>query len=158
MRYEFSQLRGQVARIARQLRRDAPSRLLRLQGQLLTIGRAAISRLTTILIGLLWLTFAGYIRAWRFLQPILEDLTGRPLKGGHRALFCLAVSAVGGVCLMLRFTPFRLDLTSFLFWVIHGLVVHAYWEQGEKWCRRRLGLRPTRFDPARPFDGLDLGN
>ena len=158
MGFNFSHMRRRLAQDAACWRRHCNPWLIKLRKRVTVAGSGAFRWISTILIGLLWVSFEGYTRAWKFLQPILEDISGRQLKNGHRALFCVIVSLIVGNSLLLRFTPNPLTFWSFLFWVIHGLAIHAYWDQGARWCRRRLGLRSTRYDPERPFDGLDLGN
>ena len=124
----------------------------------MTSAHDMLQWLSLLFIGLLWLSFEGYMHAWKFLQPILQDLSGRQIKDGHRALFCVTLSLVGGILLMLQFTSVRLNVWSFAFWLLYGLMIHASWERGATWCRRRLGIHPVRYDPKRPYDNLDLGN
>ena len=110
-----------------------------------------------LLIGVLWLSFEGCIRAWKLLQPMFEAL-GQPVTNVKRSFFCALVSIVAGHLLLLLFTSARISFASLALWGLYGLMIHGYWERGARWCRIQLGIYPTRFDPQNPFGNLDLGN
>lgn len=107
---------------------------------------------------LLWMSLEAPIRSWQLGRPVRRTPIEEG-KGLRRALFCVGFSLTL-VQLALLFLPgLQTSVSLWLLCAMHGLSVHLIWEKGTRWCRRQLGLRPSRsYDPKNPYAGLDLGN
>ncbi len=119
----------------------------------------------TVLLGMRWaliaplyLSFAGYLHAWRICEPHIRQVLGVPTSSGQRLLFCLLLSWLLGHGL-LRQMAIPVSWSTLLLCTAHALVVHYLGSRGRRWCKRQLGFRPARhIDPEKPFAGLDFGN
>lgn len=112
-----------------------------------------------IFLGLLWLSFEAYIALWKILTRLLASSTDRQVGDLHRIAYCLLLSLLAAQPALLVLAHIPFSWATFLLSLLHGLAVSIFWERGRRWCKRQLNFRPSgSFDPARPFDGLELGN
>lgn len=158
MPVELFRLSQRLRREAVRLKNTATRTCRRVCCQVQTTGPEAVRCVQLVIAGALWVTFETFRRIWSWLGPVLENTFGIRPAGPYRLPFCILLAELSGHLLVFTFTPWSLSLRSLVFAAVGGMVIHASWDRGWRWCRVQLGLRPLRYDPARPFDGLDLGN
>ncbi len=107
----------------------------------------------------LWFFFEAYRKVWSLYESVLQyRLSLLPIQL-QRFLFCWVLSCVIGHVLILSLTPLPFGLWTIGLCSVHAYIMHAGWNGGPRWCRQKLGVRPSRIvDREEPYGGLDLGN